>query len=418
MLLLHGVVVIHLHCFFLLHSSTFTMSNSKALASVTNTLKREAQGGASATSASLPKKLKTLDKERTMTEESAKEFLETYRSTTSKQAEKKVRDQQKRVRELKKELKQAEADVVTAKQERDALSRKMLEASEMEKSDVDRIIEWVKINGSSFSSGYDAIHDILAISQEPADLVKLAEVIGASTKRASMQQGALNALMGMGTPSVEAIKTLFTKILENGIKTDPEIFPAVVPAIARFGTDHDATQLVSVLFTKADLMRLEKTSSYSYRLPKCPIIELLYPTWNVMRQQPNLVNSTKTSLVANALKSAINESINAVDAPPNYSMPEEAAIAKRFNCPELERILLSPTETSVNLYLTKDGRMQVHRLIDNHIGYGKLSHESQGSGRDRYLVVRKKSAPTNQEIQERKQRKEKHADILRYMTAV
>lgn len=68
-------------------------------------------------------------------------------------------------------------------------------------------------------------------------------------------------------------------------------------------------------------------------------------------------------------------------------MPKEAAVAAKYKYPELERMLLSPTETRVSLNLTNAGRKQVHDMIRDHMEYGKLSHDSEGSGRARVLSI-------------------------------
>lgn len=200
--------------------------SSQKLANVINTLKRKAEEDDAG--AGVAKKLKTLLKQRSMTVESAKEFVKTYHLTQRKQAEKNVRDQQKRVRELKKELKQAESDVITAKAARDTLGSKLLEATAMQKSDVERIIEQVqgRIYGDLVLLGSDAIEDMLAVSQEEADLIKLVKCIGDSSSGA-LQQGALNALLRMKEPPVEPIKSLYIKVLENGVKASPEVFPTM-----------------------------------------------------------------------------------------------------------------------------------------------------------------------------------------------
>ena len=189
-------------------------------------------------------------------------------------------------------------------------------------------------------------------------------------------------------------------------------------AIGRFGSEKDAESFVSTVLAKFDQMRQEKEPSYSsystYRLKKCAIIDLLFPTWQAMRQESNMVASAK--VLEDACKSALLASVNAVEVTNNYSMPKEAAVAAKFKFPEIERMLLSPTETSISLNLSKAGRHQVHDLI-RCMEYGKVSDDSEGSGRDRVLVVRKKCAPTGEEIRARKERQEKHKELLQSMSA-
>ena len=74
----------------------------------------------------------------------------------------------------------------------------------------------------------------------------------------------------------------------------------------------------------------------------------------------------------------------------DYSMPEESAkIRGKHGSEHLLSFLLSPTEYEMSLNLTKEGRKQVHRLIDGYLGYGKLSHFSLGIGRARCMRITK-----------------------------
>lgn len=93
-------------------------------------------------------------------------------------------------------------------------------------------------------------------------------------------------------------------------------------------------------------------------------------------------------------------------------MPTEADIAGKKGFPDMKKFLLSPTETSLSLNLSKAGRMAVHRLIDYSMGHGKLRHHSEGSGRSRYLVVTKCNAESPEMIQKWKERKEMHLAVL------
>jgi len=321
------------------------------------------------------------------------------------------------VRELKKELKDAEAAILTAKEERDALGRKYLEARGMAISDTERIMEEVKTRTGTTELGANAIDDIIAVSNHAADLVKLASVIGASGKGPT-QVGACEALLRLQEPPVGAIKALYSGVLEQGVKSLPEVFPVVATAIGRFGSEKDAEALVSTVLAKSEKMSQEKEPRYSaystYQLNECHIIHLLSPTLQTMRQESSLAASTK--VVEEACRAALLKSVNTVEPTANCSMPKEAAIAAKFKYPEVERMLLSPTETSISLNLSKAGRKHVHDMI-RLIEYGKLSDDSTGTGRDRVLVIRKTSAPAEEQVKARKERKDKHKELLQSMAA-
>lgn len=117
----------------------------------------------------------------------------------------------------------------------------------------------------------------------------------------------------------------------------------------------------------------------------CPFLDLVHPILRLLlasdltADAKRLQTSLKTGLTA-----ALAEPVPDM---PDYSMRAEAeTIGPRH--PALREFLLSQqVETTFNA--SKAGRMEIHRLIDGSIGYGKLTHASQGSGRSRELVVRK-----------------------------
>ena len=83
----------------------------------------------------------------------------------------------------------------------------------MQKSDVERPFEG-RSYGDLVLFGSDVIEDMLAVSQEEADLIKLVKCVGDSSSGA-LQQGALNALLRMKEPPVDPIKSLYIKVLEK-----------------------------------------------------------------------------------------------------------------------------------------------------------------------------------------------------------
>jgi len=142
----------------------------------------------------------------------------------------------------------------------------------------------------------------------------------------------------------------------------------------------------------ATSLKEKKTSGLSWSdRDKDYIIDLLMPVHDAIENEVG--NSTKEGLMRD-IKAGLLDSMNQIEAAKNYAMPNEAEIARKQGFADVQKFLASPTETTLELNLSKSGRMAVHRLIDNHMGYDKVRHSSSGFGRDRYLVLTKKDADT------------------------
>jgi len=141
----------------------------------------------------------------------------------------------------------------------------------------------------------------------------------------------------------------------------------------------------------------------------CPLLSIVAPILEVLRS---------TSLAAkNDLQVALRAELEALIARPLPSMPdncmhaEAAKIGNRH--PGLRSFLLDPQETEVTFNTTKAGRMEIHRLIDGVIGWGKLSHISQGRGHSRYLIVRKVvNDQKARDLSHMRDLRQKHTELL------
>lgn len=190
------------------------------------------------------------------------------------------------------------------------------------------------------------------------------------------------------------IKSLVLLTSVAGLTTDPAQYYA---------------ELATVVNHVAVHLKEEKSSLLSYRdKGKDYITDLLVPVHDAIESE--LGNSTKDGLMKE-IKYGLLDSVNEIEVEKNYAMPKEAEIARRAGYRDIHQFLLSPTETTLNLNLTKKGRMDVHRLIDNNF-YSKVDHSSRGFGHQRYLVLTKRNAESSSELKAKKELKEKHTELL------
>jgi hypothetical protein len=149
---------------------------------------------------------------------------------------------------------------------------------------------------------------------------------------------------------------------------------------------------------------------------KCPIIDLLLPTWEATKKFRN--PKTKNTLRA-AIRAALETSVNSAQPPAvNYAMPKEARIAFENGLPDLQDFLRSPHETRVSFrILSSAGETAISRLIINKMKPGKLVARSEGPAYDRKLVIQKGHAETAEMTDARRERKEKHTKMLEHMTS-
>ncbi len=190
------------------------------------------------------------------------------------------------------------------------------------------------------------------------------------------------------------IKSLVLLTSVAGLTTDPAQYYA---------------ELATVVNHVAVHLKEEKSSLLSYRdKGKDYITDLLVPVHDAIESE--LGNSIKDGLMKE-IKYGLLDSVNEIEVEKNYAMPKEAEIARRAGYRDIHQFLLSPTETTLNLNLTKKGRMDVHRLIDNNF-YSKVDHSSRGFGHQRYLLLTKRNAESSSELKAKKELKEKHTELL------
>jgi hypothetical protein len=137
--------------------------------------------------------------------------------------------------------------------------------------------------------------------------------------------------------------------------------------------------MVSQIVLEAENMNVRQSYKIGYGRylagqDKCPIIDLLHPTWEALGEHLVTAKGTLKTAINSGLLESLSE---AKKTAPDYPMPEEARIAQANGFSDLAKFLLDPLETTMNLELSKNGRMAVHRLIDNKMGYGKLYHQSE-----------------------------------------
>lgn len=337
--------------------------------------------------------------------------------------EKTIRAKQQEILAWEKQIKDAKIFVNKGKRKQRGLAADMQKIFEFTLSDAARILAEIRSRGTVLpaTSGSDFMEDMCTLHDHGnvtlSELTDFGKIIVSADKK-NLQMGAFQFLVNLGDPSpthLQALKILCATVLKDPAKSPHSVWPLLVAAMRVVAVDNEL--FCSGLCAKIKQMK-EQTfyGSYDVKLDACPILHLLSP----MSQIAGAEHHFAGLFVLEKLREELNESIkNAEPTTTDYSMPTEASIAKVF--PVIQQFLLSSTETEIVLNLTKNGRMAVHRMIDNQIGRGKLSHSSAGSGRARLLVIRKVMAGpskkrTNQERQ--KQYKELAAKMQEQPHAV
>jgi len=380
------------------------------------------------------KKLKSHD--RTMSTEKAKRVLADTESKLKVQ-NKIIRDKQKEIRELKKQLQAAEDCVTKAKRAKARLESQNTQAVSMVNSDSDLIFQKVEAEKTSTYS-YDvggtcrnAMEDMILLGDE-ANILRLAVCIRDLGKGAALKVALvplLATLKEQQQPSVDLIKALrelYLPLLRGAEKiNDCKIWPLVASAINFASNDQtggfdaiicaeDYMLLSERVFVAAKEMKEANPVSYvRYNASEgnCPIIDVLLPAYKAITGG-DIGSAAKANLLQ-VIKTYLLESISEpIEGPVTHAMPEEAEIAGKNGFPDVQSFLLSPSETTLRLNLSKAGRMSVHRLIDYKMGYGKLDHSSEGSGRGRVLVLRKTTGEQLEIMNKKKERKQKHTEML------
>lgn len=147
----------------------------------------------------------------------------------------------------------------------------------------------------------------------------------------------------------------------------------------------------------------------------CPLLCKLHPVLQTLEAVALPAAGRLRAALAELLQAAVAEQ---VPDQPDLSMPAEAESVGASH-PGLRDFLLS-TRIEQTFDASKEGRMQIHRLIDDRIpgGSWKLSHESSGCGRSRQLVVRKRRVEQErQRLSALWELREEHRRLLQSMAA-
>lgn len=142
---------------------------------------------------------------------------------------------------------------------------------------------------------------------------------------------------------------------------------------------------------------------------ECPALGLMHPVLEHLRN----AGHEPTKLIA-ALRRALQASVDTpVADAPDYAMPEAAAkVGPRMV--ELSTFLASPTERELRIDAGNKGRMHIHHLIEDVLGCPNpyVSHQSEGCGGGRVLVIRKLNVSGPEDLALRREIQAKHAHVL------
>ena len=364
------------------------------------------------------KKLKSHN--RTMSIEAAQDQLRGSASEIAKK-DKIIQERTREIAALKAQLATAERSLTIATNAKKRIGEKNAEAVKMVKSDTVLIFEKVaaslKMAGDAYESlGQNSMDDMISLGNE-TDIIKLARELIA-TKGNNAVLGAIKSIKAecdkQGSPSpalTDAITILVPRAFVakagyNHLDIKTLLLLASVVCLTTNPTQY-YSELVTAVNQVAANLKEKKTSMLSWSdRGKDYITDLLVPVLDAIEDE-----CTKEGLMKE-IKAGLLESVNESEVAKNYAMPNEAEIARKAGFRDVHKFLLSPTETTISLNLTKSGRKDVHRLIDYQIGYGKISHSSRGSGHGRYLVLQKCDAESPADVKAKKERKEKHMELL------
>lgn len=364
------------------------------------------------------------------------------------------KDAQKDARIARKRAKDGEAAVDKAKATVQEISDKLTSVRRDQQPDEERIIgrlesELAKSHGFIDKLGGAAVHDLCALhaagSVDEVPVRRAASMLTSSNARPALARSALVALVGLeaslkASVSAEALHAL----CEHVITTPRELGrSAEMPyvAISKYFATVDGQQtspalveqFITLLLEKAEAMAMAEEAPAPHesgvlaamralaagsqpkedpllaRTRKCPMLGLLLPVLKQLRASPFETSRLEASL-RQRLQGAIAKPIAAA---PDYSMPEAAEkIGSRFA--ELSAFLASSTERELPLNCGSKGRMHIHHLIQDVLGSPNpfVSHESEGYGSGRVLVVRKKNVRTPEELELLRQLQAKHVAAL------
>lgn len=171
---------------------------------------------------------------------------------------------------------------------------------------------------------------------------------------------------------------------------------------SRFGGAFSAA-MASLQALRDELKKGKQPDELTALKRKDPSLGLLLPVYKILFDKPAHQLPKQMGIAVGALKNALVEQLKesvAVEIPetPNYAMAAEAAKVARL-MPELAKFLTSSTEREWRYNAGNKARMHLHHLIQGALGYDTLSHNSEGGGADRVVVVKKYRMPSPEQLE-------------------
>lgn len=314
----------------------------------------------------------------------------------------KMTEAEKAVRAAKKALKDAEAAKEAVQASINTLAEKMAVAKRDQRTDIERVMEVIERPPSYGNSMLaEAFDDLLTLQADTAKIESAAQKFVANKHVFRHKTPVLDLLIRKTQPRLLAATSIilgsfdasdFERVrISLGVDECRMLVDAAVlvaptsPAVAE--------PLVEELIRRGK-QPATKVAGHTL-IETCPIHKFVHPAWEKMRHVPQLAASA--ARLVSAMRVELEASVcKPIPAAPDYAMPEEAARIGNRDV-NLRDFLLS-NQTALTINASKAGRMAVHRLIDGLGLSGKLSHESEGFGHARALVVRKRAVTTPQDI--------------------
>lgn len=143
---------------------------------------------------------------------------------------------------------------------------------------------------------------------------------------------------------------------------------------------------------------------------RCPSLGLMLPIFKRLGPAGHDVGRLEEGLRCRLTVSAEE----AIATGANYAMPEAATlVGGRYQ--QLSAFLADAKECELRLGGGTKGRMTIHHLIEETLGCPSpyVSHDSEGYGGERVIVVRKKGVRTPEELELRRRLRDLHVEALR-----
>jgi type II secretory pathway component PulJ len=337
-----------------------------------------------------------------MTMEAAQQQLDTSEPEIAKK-DKIIRERMAEIATLKAQLTTAERSLTLATNAKKKIQEKNKEALIMVQSDASLIMAKVKkaMNGYGGSGapetvGLESMEDMITLGNDE-DIMKLAQEWANGLPRSlcavlgtiqSIQAACKKQQVQVSPPAlVSAITTLIQRVFDTVVKDSSSSYtttdklgvkswPLIASAMnltENLGQEY-YDLLSNAVMELAKNMKEKNNSKLSWSdKNKDYVVDLLLPVHDAIESE---IGSSIKAAFMQEIKAGLISSVSEIETVKNYAMPAEAEIARKQRFPQVANFLASSTETTLNLNLSKAGRMAVHRLIDNQMGYGKVRHSS------------------------------------------